>query len=793
MDAESSSRLATRTTSKKRKSDPGAGGGPAPKRPRNAKKGRLAGLLDISLDVVFEIFGHLQPLDVLRLSRTSKEFRTMLMHKSAISIWRSSLANVVPELPPCPPHMNEPQWISLVFDATCQVCQKIARKVEWRLYVRLCSKCAKSHLACRQVFPIAQDGLDLSELIPVRPDDKKPYKKVYFVEEFKKMTTVYGLFTDPEEKKKFVQRRRELKQTLSEHSKLCLAWADSIAENRSTELSDLRNDRYDAIVAKLTALGWGHEIDNMLPSDDLRSHKAVKLPNALTERTWNTLEPEMVKYMEHMKVKRLLREHAAIVLKRKNIVTKVLRRFKASQLPWTGVMPGAPDFCEFPKIKEIIEQPSEVDVDEQAFEALILDFPGMIATWREKLDEEMVKLFKKHKKSDAGGELDDDEAKARLSLVTSVFKCTSCSADADSWFFDSLFSGLRGGTVTKQCDPLFYPTVLAHRCLTKSIDLNFGSMAFLFGGASTQTAQWRTGPLTFDKITADVVNEIAVACGMDPETATVAEMDAADHRLACQVCALRPGEGGASPSTGSAVEGKGKAADRSGGEQPAVARVYSWRNAVRHHGEVHWRAKTAWFKLNDDDAATARVLEQVAIEKSKKTDRDTVRAMKDDDAMSNEAEPPTQDGDSTASGKESEVSEDVEMSADGEPSDEVRVLPLPSQLPEVVWSCAHCLDTPREPAPMTLANILQHIHERHALLSPPTLNEDYYRSLAAPEVYNKESFPGPSLTVVMPPRPVLPAPTPSPFEDMEDEYGDGGWEFGYGGRYDSDEDDDGYW
>ncbi|KAJ6469617.1 hypothetical protein C8R47DRAFT_1055373 [Mycena vitilis] len=722
MDAESSSRPAPRTSAKKRKSDPGAGGGPAPKRPRNAKKGRLAGLLDISLDVVFEIFGHLQPLDVLRLSRTSKEFRTMLMHKSAISIWRSSLGNVVPELPHCPPHMNEPQWTSLVFDATCQVCQKIARKVEWRLYVRLCSKCAKSHLACRQVFPTAQDGLDFSELIPVRPDDKKYYKKVYFVKEFEKITTAYRSFTDPEEKKKFVEQRKELKNTLLEHSKLCLSWAHSITENRSTELSDLRNDRYDAIVAKLTALGWGPEIDNMLPSDDLRAHKAVKLPNALTERTWNTLEPEMVKYMEHMKEKRLLREHAAIVVKRKAIGTKVLRRFKASQLPWTGVMPGAPDFCEFPKIKEIIEQPSEVHVDEQAFEALILDFPGMIATWREKLDREMVILFKKHKKPDAGGDFSDDEAKARLSLATSVFKCTSCSADADSWFFDSLFSGLRGGTITKQCDPLFYPTVLAHRCLTKSIDLNFGSMAFLFGGASTQTAPWRTGPLTVDKITADVyVNEVVVACGMDPETATVAEMDAADHRLACQVCSLRPGEG----------------------EQPAMARVYSWRNAVRHHGEMHWRTKTAWFKLSDEDAATAR---------------------------------------------------DVEMSADGEANDEVRVLPLPSQLPEVVWSCAHCLDTPREPAPMTLANILQHIQERHALLSAPTLNEDYYRSLAAPEVYNKDSFPGPSLTVVMPPRPALPSPTPSPFEDMEDEYEHGdGWEFGYGGRYDSDDDDDGYW
>jgi hypothetical protein len=68
-----------------------------------------------------QIFGNLHPLDLLRLSRVSKEFRDLLMHRSSISVWRSSLNNVVPDLPSCPPNMNEPQWISLVFDATCQV------------------------------------------------------------------------------------------------------------------------------------------------------------------------------------------------------------------------------------------------------------------------------------------------------------------------------------------------------------------------------------------------------------------------------------------------------------------------------------------------------------------------------------------------------------------------------------------------------------------------------------------------------------------------------------------------
>jgi hypothetical protein len=70
-----------------------------------------------------------------------------------------------------------------------------------------------------------------------------------------------------------------------QHAKLCEAWAESVADNRSTELADLKEERYLAIVAKLTALGWGSEITSILPCDSLRSHRLVKQPNLLTERS----------------------------------------------------------------------------------------------------------------------------------------------------------------------------------------------------------------------------------------------------------------------------------------------------------------------------------------------------------------------------------------------------------------------------------------------------------------------------------------------------------------------------
>lgn len=453
--------------------------------------------------------------------------------------------------------------------------------------------------------------------------------------------------------------------------------------------------------------------------------------------------------MEGMKAKRLAREHTALVAVRRGVATKVLRTFKRSQLPWTEIMPGAPDFHDFPAIKDILTQPSAADVDEQTFEALLPDFPGMIATWREGLVDQMVQVYKRCNKETT---LDDDAIKTHLKLATTVFKCRECG-DEDTRF-DFLFFNSRLEN-QKRCRPLFYPNVLSHRCLTRMADTTFG-FSFLFDVA--RDVPWRHAPLSMDVRAAEIVEKIVVACGMDPLTTTAEEMDAADPRLACHACADRvepaSTEGSATASAGSASTSAAQE------KEPATAVAYSWRNAVRHHGELHAYKPTAWYKLDDADAAAARVLEAVLIKKSKVEDKKQVlRDIVDD--SEDEAGEANAEADNTTGEKGQDVEDagesmqDVEMEA---ASEEVRV--LPSQLPEVVWSCSHCLDTPREPSPMTLETMILHLSTRHEILPPATLNEDYYRSLAAPEIYSTESFPAPVLPVRMPPSPPLPAPVP---------------------------------
>ncbi|KIM85612.1 hypothetical protein PILCRDRAFT_339430 [Piloderma croceum F 1598] len=83
------------------------------------KFGKLAQLMNMPLDVFFEITGHLEPLDILRLSRVSKQFRVTFASKHSRHIWLTARRNI--HMPECPSDLTELQFASLMFEQYCQV------------------------------------------------------------------------------------------------------------------------------------------------------------------------------------------------------------------------------------------------------------------------------------------------------------------------------------------------------------------------------------------------------------------------------------------------------------------------------------------------------------------------------------------------------------------------------------------------------------------------------------------------------------------------------------------------
>ncbi|KAF9267015.1 hypothetical protein L218DRAFT_714782 [Marasmius fiardii PR-910] len=97
---------------------------PVSGRPRT-KRGSLNRIVeDIPLDVALEIFKHLEPLDLLHLSRTSRALRTILMCRgTSRQVWVAARANIVGP-PSIPDDMSEPSYASFAFEPICYACRR---------------------------------------------------------------------------------------------------------------------------------------------------------------------------------------------------------------------------------------------------------------------------------------------------------------------------------------------------------------------------------------------------------------------------------------------------------------------------------------------------------------------------------------------------------------------------------------------------------------------------------------------------------------------------------------------
>ncbi|KAG9075611.1 hypothetical protein FS749_012713 [Ceratobasidium sp. UAMH 11750] len=135
-----------------------------PKRSRQTRRDRVDGFfVSLPIEIFTEILCWSYPGDFLSLARTNKSFRDVLMRRSSRFIWRRAESNLASMgLPPCPPHMDEPAYATLLFTKNCTTCGKSTKsRLDLYLYVRLCLPCRKTQIADVGDFP---DGI--IDLIP---------------------------------------------------------------------------------------------------------------------------------------------------------------------------------------------------------------------------------------------------------------------------------------------------------------------------------------------------------------------------------------------------------------------------------------------------------------------------------------------------------------------------------------------------------------------------------------------------------------------------------------------------
>jgi len=124
----------------------GNGNGTRSRAVRHNKRGLLEDLPNLPLDIVYEILSRCSPLDLLRLARTTKAFRTLLMSRSSTAIWKSarqlSSDKQVIGIPECPFYLSEPAYANLAFDPYCHNClANNIHQIVWEFCKRYCTKC----------------------------------------------------------------------------------------------------------------------------------------------------------------------------------------------------------------------------------------------------------------------------------------------------------------------------------------------------------------------------------------------------------------------------------------------------------------------------------------------------------------------------------------------------------------------------------------------------------------------------------------------------------------------------
>ncbi|RDB20036.1 hypothetical protein Hypma_012987 [Hypsizygus marmoreus] len=399
-------------------------------------RGALTRLTVIPLDILFEIFGHLSPADILHLSWTNKMLKELLESESAAFIWRRARANV--GLPDGPSDMSEPLLAKMVFDSHCDYCQCAnAKTILWPIGARTCQKCLSNPRKFH--FNISNDQLVIpSDIILIATIPRFGHGQpihIGYCRRTARQLNDYYMTLDDKAKEQWIETKRDQKRTRLQYKELYEKWASEQAEQDLAEKQRIRLKRREAIMEKLRELGWGSELEKMAVGDNtLNSHPFVKQAKDLTERSWHANQSEIIQIMDAIMEKRLAREYRALQKVRREILLDVYHDFLASQAT-DAIIPGPADVALMPEFQAVVNSPLNVIVTADDFHAAVLELPSLIREWRSATAAKLVAFVNKADKSLHATE-------SSLALSTVFFRCSYC-----------------GGV-------LAHPHVLTHACLT---------------------------------------------------------------------------------------------------------------------------------------------------------------------------------------------------------------------------------------------------------------------------------------------------------------------------------------
>ncbi|KAI9568846.1 hypothetical protein HD554DRAFT_678596 [Boletus coccyginus] len=487
---------------KRRREDP-----VAPKKRLRAKPGQLC---QLNLDVLFLIAEYIHPTDLLSLARTCKSLRELLMDKSSTFVWKTARSQVK-SLPDCPADLTEPEYANLIFYARCHGCGKYTITILCRVRRRYCPGCRIRGLrilsSCNEIIRkntvLAAENILAKKEYSTRVDRDQAAS---FMHEYRQSP----------DKKQFTSDKQQQCSAILQHAKKCETFQKRRDLLRKNAQKKRQRERADEIFHRLNEHGYQREINHFgyhLIEESWRSDFRTSKP--LTDKEWDKKWPEWAKIMNNFRSQRL---QADVYQPRRHSLKSAYDgyvAFPSPDAPSFDILPHVADIARFLPFREIIKAPEKTRMSDKPFASAFAQLPVLVAEWKKKLDAELAELV------NIPSRLSSEYASSCRALSSSsTTRAESLGTDLDKLRLACALFQTKCAGVFAHLE-VFSVSILdrIYPDCKKDDSERLGSISDRFGIRFLEEAPY-----------------IVFACGLDPNVATVDNMDHRNARLRCLCC-----------------------------------------------------------------------------------------------------------------------------------------------------------------------------------------------------------------------------------------------------------------
>ncbi|KAG1803357.1 uncharacterized protein BJ212DRAFT_1549643 [Suillus subaureus] len=488
-------------------------------------------IVTVPTDILLEIFGFLEPIDLLHLFGTNKAFRMVLSSNNAVSVWKAARVNRG-GVPDCLPGMSEVEWADLLFGGFhCQECgRKGIWEIDFGIRRRVCPRCLNENLVCDSAFPFEFPECDpiIMDLIPfsdIGRDDHDHITDCKFLwsDDVLKMAKELEAYLKPgaeqalegfkQSRKKYVDSDIDvrflqvvlLNLMASKHIAVCNAWAGKDYDRQLSRARELRNQNTELFQARLVDLGHNaKDVERMF-----ECHHYGVLDEELTDARWKRLIPKVERKLAELEEEWRLENQRKVSSVRESRLLAMYQKY-VRPLP-QAIIPPPQDFLKLCDVAEFIKSPptGDTESDIQPCYAFAERFPEFCAEYLHKRKLELTRL---------------------LALSTNILQDTTTLQSQRIDTPDDML--MRLATSVFQCThPRSFPLITwdkvqyhAHQSHTTSTST---SCTFLISQRGVAAARSLLGLI-----------------GLDAQTTTATTMDDLHCRFFCSNCPPKPEKGG---------------------------------------------------------------------------------------------------------------------------------------------------------------------------------------------------------------------------------------------------------